>query len=300
MNAALEQMTGTVSGIGYCSNKITAATEEILSHSTRSADAAVAQRDRIRQIGDSMREMVASVQNVSEDSSRASNSAGNAIEIARQGGQIVNDALVNMRMIAESVNATAKKIEELGNSSDQIGKIVAVIKEIANQTNLLALNAAIEAARAGEQGRGFAVVAGEVRRLAERTTNATKEIAQMIQTVQTETRQAVSQMKAGTAQVETGVETTSKAGASLEEIIAASQIVGDMISRISATASQQGGAAEEINGNVEQIARLTSESAEDAQRSTESCDKLSQLAVSLKQIIGQFSFRQIISTEPNQ
>ena len=296
MNGALEQMTGTVSGIDYCSNKITAATSEILANSAHAAESAITQRDRIRQIGNSMQEMVASVQHVSEDSNRASDSAGNAVEIARQGGQIVNDALIHMRTIADSVNTTANKIAELGRSSDQIGKIVAVINEIAEQTNLLALNAAIEAARAGEQGRGFAVVAGEVRRLAERTTKATKEIAQMIETVQSETRQAVEQMKTGTTQVEAGVATTSKAGASLEAIISAAQNVGDMISRISASASQQGGAAQQINANVEQIAQLTTKSAEDAQQSTDSCDNLTKLAISLKQIVNQFTFHQIISS----
>jgi len=293
MNGALEQMTGTVSGIDYCSNKITDAASEIQSHTAHAAEAAITQRDRIRQIGDAMQHMAQGVQNVSADSHRASDSAESTVEIARQGGLIVNEALVTMRTIAESVNTTARKIEELGNSSDQIGKIVAVINEIAEQTNLLALNAAIEAARAGEQGRGFAVVAGEVRRLAERTKNATQEIAQMISTVQTETHQAVVQMKAGTTQVDAGVVTTSRAGESLEAIISAVQNVGEMISRISATASQQGGAAQQINSNVEEIAKLTTESAENAKQSTNSCDHLSQLAVSLKQIVNQFTFHQI-------
>jgi methyl-accepting chemotaxis protein len=295
MNTALEQMTATVSGIDYCSGKIKTAISDILVRTTRAAEVAINQRDRIRQIGDSMQEMVQSVHRVSEDSIGASNSANHAVEIARRGGEIVNDALVNMRTIAESVNATARKIGELGKSSDEIGKIVSVINEIAAQTNLLALNAAIEAARAGEQGRGFAVVAGEVRRLAERTTKATKEIAGMIDTVQTETRQAVSQMQAGTKQVEAGVATTSKAGASLGEILAAAQHVGDMIARISTAATDQGNSATEINSNVEQIARLTAESADDVQQSTNSCKNLSDLSHSLKDIIGQFKFRQIIS-----
>jgi len=194
-----------------------------------------------------------------------------------------------------SVNATAQKIGDLGKSSDQIGRIVKVIDEIAKQTNLLALNAAIEAARAGEQGRGFAVVAGEVRRLAERTTTATKEIAGMIDKVQVETRQAVTQMQTGTKQVEAGVTMTSKAGASLEQIIAAAQNVGDMIARISTAARQQGDSAMQINSNVEQIGRLTTESADDVQQSQKTCEHLSELGHAMKDITNQFSFRQIIS-----
>jgi methyl-accepting chemotaxis protein len=295
MNSALEQMTGTISGIDYCGDQITMAASEIMTRTARSAEAAIVQRDRIRQIGDSMQEMVESVQRVSDDSKCASESAGNTVEIARRGGMIVNDALIHMNSIAVSVNATAKKIEDLGKSSDQIGKIVKVIDEIAKQTNLLALNAAIEAARAGGQGRGFAVVAGEVRRLAERTTMATKEIAGMIDKVQVETRQAVTQMHSGTKQVEAGVITTSKAGASLEQIIAAAQNVGDMIARISTAAGQQGDSVLQINSNVEQIARLTTESADDVQQSTKSCEHLSELGHAMKDITNQFSFHQIIS-----
>ena len=294
MNGALEQMTATVSGIDYCSDKIASATNDILTRTARSAESAISQRDQIRQIGDSMQQMVENVQRVSEDSHLASDSADNAVEIARQGGIIVSDALSNMRTIADSVNATAQKIQELGKSSDQIGKIVAVINEIAEQTNLLALNAAIEAARAGEHGRGFSVVAGEVRRLAERTTSATKDIAHMIQSVQTETQQAVGQMQAETEQVEAGVASTSRAGASLEQIISAAQEVGARVARISEAANRQDGSAKQINANVEQIARITSESAEDVQESTSTCQSLSELTNSLKEIISQFHFRQII------
>jgi methyl-accepting chemotaxis protein len=291
MNAALKQMIETISGIDHCGNKIEAAVGEICTRTTHAASVAVNQRDRIRQIGDSMVEMVESVQRVSENSSRASDSAGNAVEIARRGGAIVNDALVHMKSIAESVNATANRVQELGKSSDQIGQIVKVIDEIAGQTNLLALNAAIEAARAGQHGRGFAVVAGEVRRLAERTTTATKEIAATIETVQAETQRAVRQMQAGTEQVEAGVVTTSKAGASLVEIIAAAQNVGDMIASISTAASHQGDSAVQINTNVEQIAGLTTQAAEDSHISADSCQHLFQLSNTLRNITAQFQFR---------
>lgn len=300
MNGALDQMTCTVSGIDYCSHKIADATGDLLARASSAAEASLAQRDRAQQIGDSMREMVESFQLVSKDSKQASDSAHNAVEIARQGGVIVNESLQNMKRIAESVRSTAQNITELGKSSDAIGKIVAVITEIAEQTNLLALNAAIEAARAGEQGRGFAVVAGEVRRLAERTTSATKEIAHMIETVQAGTHSAVVCMQEGQQQVEEGVTTTTRAGESLGDIISAAQSVGDMILRISSAANQQGATARAINLNVEEIERLTAESAEDARQSTNSCQNLSELTHSLEEIISQFQFRQIISNNSQE
>jgi methyl-accepting chemotaxis protein len=232
--------------------------------------------------------MSSSVGEISAHSTRAADSAHKATGCAKQGGKIVEEALVDMRAIAASVTATATKIGELGKTSDQIGKIIAVIDDIADQTNLLALNAAIEAARAGEQGRGFAVVADEVRKLAERTTKATKEIAQMIETVQTETKTAVDQMHASTKQVEVGVAATMKAGVSLEEIIAAAQQVGDMISQIAAGSTQQASTIEQITSNVEQIVKVTSESAAGAQQSAKACEELSNLALDLQQLVGKF------------
>jgi methyl-accepting chemotaxis protein len=179
-------------------------------------------------------------------------------------------------------------MEELGKSSDQIGRIAGVIDDIADQTNLLALNAAIEAARAGEQGRGFAVVADEVRKLAERTTTATKEIAQMIKNIQEETRTAVTAMEAGTKQVEDGVQSTSQAGDSLKQIIHMSEQVGEMITHIATAATEQSSAGEEVNNNMEQIAKLVRESAEGAQQSAKACQDLSGLALDLQNLVTKF------------
>jgi methyl-accepting chemotaxis protein len=183
-------------------------------------------------------------------------------------------------------------VQELGVSSDQIGEIIGVIDEIADQTNLLALNAAIEAARAGEQGRGFAVVADEVRKLAERTTKATKEIATMIKNIQVETRSAVEAMQAGTKQVEEGVESTTQAGTSLKEIIQVSEQVGEMITHIATAATQQSTATEQVNVNVENISKISQESAAGAQQSAKACHDLSGLALDLQNLVGQFKLRQ--------
>src|SRR5262249_4091716 len=186
------------------------------------------------------------------------------------------------------VEGTAKKMEELGRSSDQIGRIAGVIDDIADQTNLLALNAAIEAARAGEQGRGFAVVADEVRKLAGRTTTPTKKIAQMIKNIQDETKTAVTAMEEGTKQVEEGVTSTSKAGDSLKQIIHMSEQVGEMITHIATAATQQSSASEEVNNNMEQIAKLVKESADGAQQSARACQDLSGLALDMQKIVSNF------------
>ncbi len=200
----------------------------------------------------------------------------------------MEETLSRMRAIAQSVGETAKKVQELGKQSDQIGKIIGVIDDIADQTNLLALNAAIEAARAGEQGRGFAVVADEVRKLAERTSSTTKEITGMIRSIQSETQSAVTAMQAGTQEVERGVESTSQAGSSLHDIIQMSEQVGDMVTHIATAATQQSAASEEINGNIEQIAKITAASAASSQQTANALQDLSALASNLQRLVGQF------------
>jgi methyl-accepting chemotaxis protein len=238
-----------------------------------------------------MQEMSTTVNTVSDSCNKAADAAREAAETARAGGSIVDATLAKMRLIAGAVGASATKMEELGKSSDQIGRIISVIDDIADQTNLLALNAAIEAARAGEQGRGFAVVADEVRKLAERTTTATKEIAQMIKNIQDETKVAVSAMESGTQQVEEGVTSTAKAGDSLRAIIQMSEQVGGMITEIATAAAQQSSTTEQVNGNVEQISKLAKESAIGAQQSAAACQDLSSLALDLQTMVSKFKLQ---------
>ncbi|HUJ80802.1 MAG TPA: methyl-accepting chemotaxis protein [Candidatus Acidoferrales bacterium] len=285
MQKSLRQMIASVS---TSAERIATAGEELSATSAQQAQGAETQKNQTQQVAVAMQEMSATVQEVSENSNRAAEASRNAAEIARQGGAIVDDTLKKMRAIADSVGQTATLVQELGDSSSQIGKIIGVIENIANQTNLLAFNAAIEAARAGEQGRGFAVVADEVRKLAVSTTNATQEITLMIQKIQTGTKRAVEAMQLGTEQVELGVESTTQAGGSLNEIIKTSGQVGDMVMLIATAATQQASASEEINSNVEQIAKITEETSNAANEAAKAIAELATLATDLQTLVSRF------------
>ncbi len=277
-----------IESIAGAAEHVATASEEISASARAQSQSSETQSDQTTQVATAMQEMSATVSQVSENSNKAAEASSEAAETARLGGTIVQDTLEKMRSIAESVSATARKMEELGRSSDQIGRIAGVIDDIADQTNLLALNAAIEAARAGEQGRGFAVVADEVRKLAERTTVATKEIASMIQTIQSETRNAVTAMELGTGQVQQGVKSTAEAGEALNKIIQRSEEVGEMIMHIATAATEQASASAEINRNMVQIAGLVKQSCDGAQQSARSCQDLSSLAMDLQKTVGGF------------
>ncbi|GAB5517845.1 MAG: hypothetical protein RhofKO_00960 [Rhodothermales bacterium] len=182
-------------------------------------------------------------------------------DAAREGGAVVTQTVAKIHEIAHVVTESAATVERLGASSKEIGEIVAVINEIADQTNLLALNAAIEAARAGEQGRGFAVVADEVRKLAERTSSATRRIAEMIESIQQETTQAVASMARGRDEVADGLQLADRAGQALERIVGEAESVVNLIQSIAASSERQAGSAEQITTNVESIATVAGQSA---------------------------------------
>jgi len=288
LNRMKNNLREMIQSIAGTAEHVASASEEISSSATQQAQGAETQKDQTTQVATAMQEMSSTVLQVSDNSNKAAEASRQAADTARHGGGIVEDTLCKMRAIAESVRGTAQKMEELGKSSDQIGRIIGVIDDIADQTNLLALNAAIEAARAGEQGRGFAVVADEVRKLAERTTTATKEIAQMIKNIQDETKTAVTAMEAGNRQVEEGVKSTAQAGDALKEIIRMAEQVGEMITHIATAATEQSSASEQVNGNMDQIARLIKESAVGAQQSAKACQDLSGLALDLQKMVGSF------------
>jgi methyl-accepting chemotaxis protein len=287
-NTFMDKQHEMISQLAQNTRALTTASEEISQSSQEQSRGAMAQSEQTTQVVTAMQEMASTVQQVSENSDNASSASQRAAAAAREGGKIVEETLSRMRAIAASVGDTAHKVQELGKRSDEIGQIISVIDEIADQTNLLALNAAIEAARAGEQGRGFAVVADEVRKLAERTSQATKQITDMISNIQAETKSAVTAMHAGTKEVETGVEATSDAGRSLQEIIQMSEQVGDMIAHIATAATEQSAATVQINGSIEQIAKITASTATAAQQATSAFEELSGLARNLQQLVGRF------------
>jgi methyl-accepting chemotaxis protein len=288
LNQMKDSLRDVIRSIAGTAEHVASASEQISASAAEQAKSAENQKDQTTQVAAGLQQMTATVQQVSENSSAAADASRRAAGLARDGGVIVEETLSKMRAIADSVSSTAKKVEELGKSSDQIGRIVGVINDIADQTNLLALNAAIEAARAGEQGRGFAVVADEVRKLAERTTIATKEIAEMIRSVQQETRTAVAAMEQGTKDVQDGVNTTARAGDSLKQIIQMSEEVGEMITHIATAATEQSTATEEIHKSMDQIAILVKESAVGAQQSAQACQDLSGLALDLQKLVSKF------------
>jgi methyl-accepting chemotaxis protein len=232
--------------------------------------------------------MTKTILETTKNSSTAAEAAKKAGSIAKEGGSVVAETISGMNRIALVVKKSAETVHTLGKSSDQIGEIVQVIDDIADQTNLLALNAAIEAARAGEQGRGFAVVADEVRKLAERTTKATKEIASMIKQIQKDTNGAVSSMEEGTKEVEKGKHLADKAGESLNQIIKGAEQVVDIITQVAAASEEQSSTSEQISKSIEAISNVTQESSAGIQEIARASEDLSRLTLNLQDLIGKF------------
>ena len=252
------------------------------------ADSSGKQSDAASSMAAAVEEMTASIDTVSRHAQDARAMAESSGRISDSGAKVIGSAIQEMSRIAETVRGSSGAVSQLGQQSQQIASIVNVIREIADQTNLLALNAAIEAARAGEQGRGFAVVADEVRKLAERTTQSTHEIASMVTQIQTGAVNAVSSMDVGVNQVEAGVKLASQAGESIHEIKDGAAKVDQAVISISEALREQTAASQDIARNVEQIALQAENNHSQALSTSSAAADLEKLAGRLKQSIARF------------
>lgn len=238
----------------------------------RIAEGARAQARAVDNGGRLIEEMLAMVESVAANAAQVAAASGNSMDIARTGGETVRRTVAGMEEIHRTVFALADKVQQLGEHSAKVGEIVEVISGIAEQTNLLALNAAIEAARAGEHGKGFAVVADEVRKLAERSAESAKEIAELVVNMKTGVDEAVQAMQMGTVEVERGMERAREAGEALVEIVAALEQTDRQVQGITEDAQAIAERGRQVITAVREVSRITQENTSAAEEMTAQSD----------------------------
>jgi methyl-accepting chemotaxis protein len=281
-------LTGVIRQLTDNATQLVSAATEIASSSEQMARGSQEQTGQAAQVSSAVEEMTATIVESAKNAGEAAGLAKDAANAAAEGNKVVAQTITGMNQIAQVVQESSNTVQELAKSSDKIGEIIGVIDDIADQTNLLALNAAIEAARAGEQGRGFAVVADEVRKLAERTGKATKEITDMIKGIQNDTKGAVTSMQQGINKVQEGREFADKAGESLNAIGGFAQRVMDMIQQLATASEEQSAASEEIARSVEGIAKVTKENATGVEQSAAAAEELNRQAEGMQKMVARF------------
>jgi len=277
----LERVRKAAMEVTACSNNILVAADEMQAGATQ-------QDQEITNTSSAVEELTVSMKQVSNNAEASAEAARRALDAAEQGNRAVRDTLEGMQRIRSSVQATAKKIKSLGDRSLEISEIINVINDITEQTNLLALNAAIEAARAGEAGRGFAVVADEVRKLAEHSRSATKDIAALIKAIQAETNEAVVVMEDGTKEVESGAQLADQAGRALDAISSVVRQSAELVQEISLASKQQVRGTEGVAHAMQIISNITRQTSQGTRGTVATVSQLVKLSDQLNEALAQF------------
>ena len=288
INYTIEELRVLVGRINDAANRVTAATEIARQTSAQLLDAAERQSSEIQEAGQSALEMARSMNAVSGNATQSAQVARQSLMAAEKGTVAVQDSIKGMNEIRNQIQETSKRIKRLGESSQEIGEIVELISDITEQTNVLALNAAIQAASAGDAGRGFTVVAEEVQRLAERSGEATKQIAAIVKTIQTDTQDAVSAMEQSTQGVVEGAKLSDAAGQALSEIGDVSRNLADLIQDISTSTQDQANSATQVARLMQDILHVTEQTTAGTQRTAQAVDELTALASELKGSVAGF------------
>jgi len=288
INYAIEALRELVTTVNDSSILVDAAAKQTEVASQNLVRASETQTKQAAAASESIGQVVAAIEEVSGNAERSSDVARYSVDVAHKGGDAVRRTIEGMNTIRETIQDTSKRIKRLGESSQEIGNIVALIEEIAEQTNILALNASIEASRAGEAGRGFAVVADEVQKLAERSSNATKQIEVLVSTIQSDTNEAVVAMERSTTDVVGGSLLAENAGAALVEIEQVSHQIASLVQNISTSSKGQTEAAGRITRNMQVLRDISSKAMESTASTSSAISKLSQLASQLRKTVSGF------------
>ena len=288
INFAIDQLRDLVSRITETSEEVAQYTANTQGITNQLAEASEHQAQEIAGASAAINEMAMSIDQVSANADESAVVAERSVQIAANGAQVVNRSIEGMDTIREQIQETSKRIKRLGESSQEIGNIVALINDIADQTNILALNAAIQASMAGEAGRGFAVVADEVQRLAERSASATKQIEGLVKTIQTDTNEAVISMEQTTSEVVRGANLSKDAGVALDEIQNVSGNLAKLIANISDAAKLQSASAGHIATTMNVVQEITSQTTTATFDTARSVSELANMAESLRESVSDF------------
>ena len=288
MDNMVKSLRLLIGKIKYAADNMASGSEQLSASAEEISRGMNEQTSRSTQIATAAEQMSQTVVDVAKNTSNIAQISTQAFDHAKDGEGVVKRSVDEVQAIASTVAESSQVMKRLGESSGQIGDIVGVINDIADQTNLLALNAAIEAARAGEQGRGFAVVADEVRKLAERTTQATSQINSMISSIQSEVAHAGVAMNNATLRVESGVEFSRKTGDSLRNIVSSVNTLQSMVQQIASATEEMSSVSETISSDIHGIAAGSKEISAGSGQIAQASSDLARLATELQSVVRQF------------